>query len=106
MIGQLVTILTSDWSSLEVLILSNNHLRRLPPGIGQLGKLRVLDLEENYLEAIPNEVGSSTTYQEDFTETNKVQFQPLSLTPGGPTPRVEQTYPSIKQPYTAAESYR
>ena len=66
MIGQLLTILTSDWSSLEVLILSNNHLRRLPPGIGQLGKLRVLDLEENYLEAIPNEVGSSTTYQEDF----------------------------------------
>ena len=64
MIGQLVTILTSDWSSLEVLILSNNHLRRLPPGIGQLGKLRVLDLEENYLEAIPNEVGTITLHRD------------------------------------------
>ena len=109
MIGQLATILTSDWSSLEVLILSNNHLRRLPPGIGQLGKLRVLDLEENYLEAIPNEVGSSTTYQEDFLlRILKFSFNLycLSLTSGGPTPRVEQTHPSIKQPYTAAESYR
>lgn len=42
--------------SLQVLILSNNLLKKLPHGIGNLRKLRELDLEENKLESLPNEI--------------------------------------------------
>lgn len=42
--------------SLQVLILSNNLLKKLPHGIGNLRKLRELDLEENKLECLPNEI--------------------------------------------------
>ncbi len=41
---------------LQVLILSNNLLKKLPHGIGNLRKLRELDLEENKLESLPNEI--------------------------------------------------
>lgn len=40
----------------KVLILSNNLLKKLPHGIGNLRKLRELDLEENKLESLPNEI--------------------------------------------------
>lgn len=64
--------------NLEVLILSNNcfkvtyiidlackilvcviclNLQRLPGSIGNMKKLRELDLEENELEQLPNEIG-------------------------------------------------
>ena len=48
----------SNWktSFLQVLILSNNLLKKLPHGIGNLRKLRELDLEENKLECLPNEI--------------------------------------------------
>lgn len=39
-----------------MLILSNNLLKKLPHGIGNLRKLRELDLEENKLECLPNEI--------------------------------------------------
>jgi len=42
--------------SSQVLILSNNLLKKLPHGIGNLRKLRELDLEENKLETLPNEI--------------------------------------------------
>lgn len=42
--------------SSQVLILSNNLLKKLPHGIGNLRKLRELDLEENKLECLPNEI--------------------------------------------------
>lgn len=42
--------------SQQVLILSNNLLKKLPHGIGNLRKLRELDLEENKLECLPNEI--------------------------------------------------
>lgn len=31
--------------------------QRLPPSIGNLKRLRVLDLEENKLESLPQEIG-------------------------------------------------
>jgi hypothetical protein len=34
-------------------------LQRLPPSIGNLKRLRVLDLEENKLESLPQEIGKS-----------------------------------------------
>ena len=33
-------------------------LQRLPKGIGTLKKLRVLEVEENQLETLPNEIGT------------------------------------------------
>ncbi len=39
------------------LILVFIHLQRLPANIGNLRKLRVLDLEENKLESLPQEIG-------------------------------------------------
>lgn len=36
--------------------MSNNLLKKLPHGIGNLRKLRELDLEENKLECLPNEI--------------------------------------------------
>lgn len=36
--------------------MSNNLLKKLPHGIGNLRKLRELDLEENKLESLPNEI--------------------------------------------------
>lgn len=36
--------------------MSNNLLRSLPYAIGNLRKLRELDLEENKLESLPNEI--------------------------------------------------
>lgn len=49
-------ILYVCWVFFEVLILSNNLLKKLPHGIGNLRKLRELDLEENKLESLPNEI--------------------------------------------------
>ena len=43
--------------NLEILVVSNNQLKKLPSQIGNLKKLRELDLEENDLDVIPNEIG-------------------------------------------------
>lgn len=47
-------------------MLSNNLLKKLPPQIGNLKKLRELDLEENELESIPNEIGNIFLFLENF----------------------------------------
>lgn len=41
----------------QVLVLSNNQLKKLPSQIGALKKLRELDLEENELDSVPSEIG-------------------------------------------------
>ena len=48
-------------------------------GIGQLGKLRVLDLEENYLEAIPNEVGRLRELQRLILQSNNLTQLPRAI---------------------------
>lgn len=50
----------------QVLILSNNLLKKLPHGIGNLRKLRELDLEENKLECLPNEIAYLKDLQVGF----------------------------------------
>ena len=57
-----------------MLILSNNLLKKLPHGIGNLRKLRELDLEENKLESLPNEIAYLKDLQVRFPE---MQFSPL-----------------------------
>lgn len=51
-----VNISSVHYCFIQVLILSNNLLKKLPHGIGNLRKLRELDLEENKLESLPNEI--------------------------------------------------
>lgn len=57
-----------------MLILSNNLLKKLPHGIGNLRKLRELDLEENKLECLPNEIAYLKDLQVGF-----LQCSPLYL---------------------------
>lgn len=62
--------------SSQVLILSNNLLKKLPHGIGNLRKLRELDLEENKLESLPNEIAYLKDLQASFPD---MQLSPLYL---------------------------
>ena len=48
-------------------------------GIGQLGKLRVLDLEENYLESIPNEVGRLRELHRLILQSNNLTQLPRAI---------------------------
>lgn len=48
--------------NLEILVVSNNQLKKLPSQIGNLKKLRELDLEENDLDVIPNEIGRNPIF--------------------------------------------
>lgn len=49
--------------------MSNNLLKKLPHGIGNLRKLRELDLEENKLECLPNEIAYLKDLQVHFLQT-------------------------------------
>lgn len=60
-----------------MLILSNNLLKKLPHGIGNLRKLRELDLEENKLECLPNEIAYLKDLQVTFPPD--VHFSPFKL---------------------------
>ena len=61
------------------MILSNNHLRKLPSGLGQLSKLRTLDLEENFLESVPNEVGRLRDLKKMILQSNNLTQLPRAL---------------------------
>lgn len=59
----------------QVLILSNNLLKKLPHGIGNLRKLRELDLEENKLECLPNEIAYLKDLQVRFLQMQEQDLQ-------------------------------
>lgn len=61
------------------MILSNNLLRKLPSGIGQLQKLRVLDLEENKLDSVPNEIGRLRELQKLILQSNNLTQLPRAI---------------------------
>lgn len=62
-----------------MLILSNNLLRKLPSGIGQLQKLRVLDMEENKLDSVPNEIGRLRELQKLILQSNNLTQLPRAI---------------------------
>ena len=51
----------------------------LSSGIGQLSKLRVLELEENLLEAVPNEVGRLRELNRLILQSNKLTQLPRAI---------------------------
>ena len=61
------------------MILSSNLLRKLPPNIGQLQKLRVLDLAENRIDNIPNEIGRLRVLQKLILQTNSLSQLPRAI---------------------------
>ena len=54
-------------------------LRKLPPNIGQLQKLRVLDLAENRIDNIPNEIGRLRVLQKLILQTNSLSQLPRAI---------------------------
>lgn len=65
--------------SLEVLLVGNNMLKRLPATIGALKKLRVLDLEENKLEQLPAEIGQLGELTRLVVQSNHLQNLPPTI---------------------------
>ncbi len=56
----------SDFSNLKYLSLKDDHLTKLPSGIGNLKNLEVLDLSGNDFEVIPESFGNLTNLTELF----------------------------------------
>ena len=77
---KLQSVLHANYSTLpisfQVLILSNNALKKLPVTIGSLPRLRVLDLEENKLDSVPNEIGRLRELQKLILQSNKLTQLP------------------------------
>lgn len=55
------------------------EMQRLPPSIGNLRKLRVLDLEENKLESLPNEIGFLRELQKLIVQSNQIASLPRAI---------------------------
>ena len=54
-------------------------LQRLPGSIGNLSKLRILDLEENKLEQLPNEIGNLRNLTRLVVQSNQLTSLPRAL---------------------------
>ena len=54
-------------------------LQRLPPNIGNLKKLRVLDLEENKLEQLPTEIGFLKDLTRLVVQSNQLTSLPRAI---------------------------
>ncbi|PIO58875.1 leucine Rich repeat-containing domain protein, partial [Teladorsagia circumcincta] len=65
--------------NLEILVLSNNQLKKMPAQIGNLKKLRELDLEENDLETIPSEIGFLLQLTKLWVQSNKLISLPRTI---------------------------
>jgi len=63
--------------SLELLIFP--LLQRIPASIGNLRKLRVLDLEENKLDTLPNEIGYLRELQKLVMQSNQLTSLPRAV---------------------------
>ena len=51
----------------------------MPSGVGQLQKLRVLDLEENKLDSVPNEIGRLRELQKLILQSNNLTQLPRAI---------------------------
>lgn len=66
-------------SQAEVLILVNQELESIPEGIGQLSKLKKLDLEGNRLTALSPEISSLNSLKELYLFSNRFEEVPPGI---------------------------
>eukprot|EP00079_Xenopus_tropicalis_P029664 XP_012825246.1 PREDICTED: E3 ubiquitin-protein ligase LRSAM1 isoform X2 [Xenopus tropicalis] len=69
----------SDLSALKVLDLHENQIAALPANIGQLTCLRVLNVERNLLRALPDSIGDLTQLQTLNVKGNKLRVLPSTI---------------------------
>jgi Leucine rich repeat/Secretion system C-terminal sorting domain len=69
------------FSNLEVLNLSENQFldSKLPPAIGRLKKLKILELDKNNLTEIPKEIGQLENLQKLSLSKNKLKKLPAEI---------------------------
>ena len=65
--------------SIQILDLSENDIRVIPPKIGQLTNLQRLDLTTNHIQIIPPEIGQLTNLRHIDFENNKIQIIPPEI---------------------------
>ncbi|XP_024083030.1 CCR4-NOT transcription complex subunit 6 isoform X4 [Cimex lectularius] len=68
-----------DWTHLTCLYMNDNALIRLPPDIGKLVNLRVLDLSCNKLRSLPAELGELIYLRELSLNHNHLRVLPYEL---------------------------
>ena len=69
-----------DDPEITVLILADNALNAISPRIGELQRLRTLDLGHNQLTGLPLELGNLTGLRDFlYLHDNQLEFLPLSL---------------------------
>ena len=61
------------------LVLAENLLPGLPPSIGSLSRLRVLDASDNQLASLPDEIGSCAMLEELLLYKNQLKKLPSTL---------------------------
>ncbi len=64
---------------LQSLILHDNYLVSLPPEIGRLTTLRVLDVSSNSIDTLPEEIGHLTALEVLNLESNDLERLPTSI---------------------------
>ncbi|HEU5289559.1 MAG TPA: leucine-rich repeat domain-containing protein [Cyclobacteriaceae bacterium] len=63
----------------EVLVMRNRNLKILPPEIGQLHNLKILNLGNNELTSLPREIGTLQHLEELSVENNQLDHLPIEL---------------------------
>lgn len=71
--------LFARYDFVEELYLCSNNLTYLPPAIGQLRKLRHLDLSNNHLTELPPELGMCTPLRKLLVFNNQIRELPYEL---------------------------
>ncbi|XP_041428204.1 E3 ubiquitin-protein ligase LRSAM1 isoform X2 [Xenopus laevis] len=69
----------SDLSALKVLDLHENQIAALPANVGQLTSLRVLNIERNLLRTLPDSIGDLSQLQTLNVKGNKLKVLPPTI---------------------------
>ena len=67
------------WNNLTEIILNNNRLKKIPPHIGILKNLVILQVQNNQLLSLPNEIGSCNSLQVIQANYNQITELPETI---------------------------